>query len=177
MVPIAMKRQSASQKVERRIAARTGSIITKAELGPVDPAFKKLTVQITPDKRFAIVSGEAAMSSEMMKSPNVPTVPVVLSQERQTTLNAPPTESTAALTPGSIAVLPMPATSNDSAVQRQMTLEIRDGTRALWQEALPAKSNSLYWRNQRWLVQATAQGNELRLQLVPAGAPVSTTGN
>jgi len=177
MVPIAMKRQSGAQKVERRIAARTGSVITKAELGNVDPAFKNLKVQITPDRRFAIVSGDVAMSSEMMKSPNPPTVPVALVQERQTTLNAPPAEMTAAVSPGSLAILPMPASADNGAVQRQMILEIRDGSRALWQETLPSKNNSLYWRNQRWLVQVSAHGNDLRLQLVPAGTAVSTPGN
>lgn len=177
MVPIAMNRQSGTQKIERRVAVRTGCKITKAELGQVDPAFKNLKLQITPDKRFATLTGEVAMSSEMMKSPNPPTVPIVLAQERQVTMNAPPAEVTTALTPGQIAVLPMPSMPADTTnMKRQIALEIRDGAKALWQDVLPSKSNGLYWRGQRWLVQVSAQGNELRLQLMPAGAPVSSIG-
>jgi hypothetical protein len=178
MVPLAMQRKSGGQKIERRVAARTGAVINKAELGQVDPAFKNLKIQISADRRFATISGEAAMTQDMMKSPNHPTIAVLVTQERQMKMSAPPAEVTTALTPGSVAVLPMPtAVGEQAGVQRQMSLEIRDGGKVLWQDSLPAKSNGLYWRNQRWVVQAAAHGNDLRLQLVPSGSPVSSPNN
>ncbi|HLW67172.1 MAG TPA: PKD domain-containing protein [Gemmataceae bacterium] len=178
-IPISLPRQAGTTlPIDRKLDAHSGYLITEAKLGATDPAFRNLKVTLAADHRSLQLTGELVVSKQLMQSPNPPMVPVIVSQEKQINSQTAPVELATAIAPGGSAILPLPPLPAGSPPgQRQIMLEILDGTTPIWREMLPAKNSGLYWKNQRWAIAAEPGAAQLRISIVPPGGVVPASAN
>lgn len=162
--------QESIHKLDRPIPAQQGFTIKAAKLqGGADPSARKLAVTVSPDGRFARLTGELVRAGNK-PSGNV-VVRVVLTQERRSRVSRPPVPVTATLTvPGAALVNLPPLPANWTEAQRQVRLEVRDGNRIVWQEAQLPRSLALVVQNRPCTLSTVAQGNQVRLDLTETRA-------
>jgi len=137
-VPVGLTTQSASTlKIDRQIAARNGFTITDAKLGPLDSTYRNVKAEISKGGKIVHVTGELTPTTAMRQSALPVTIPLQVTQERQSKLELRPGElMTTVKLPGS-AVLPLPAMPADCVQpQRSIVLELHDALGRNWIQPL-----------------------------------------
>jgi PKD repeat protein len=199
-VPPTMK--EAAQAFSTAAKARPGwqikavRVTTASGQGPVlqdqgelalDPSLVKggnvrnLKLELAPDHGSVRLVGELLRPANLGKQgaviPNLE-LPVQLVEERRTAAQHPATPVTATLTaPGSAMLLMPPLPADWVNPQRQMTLELRAGNRALWQGSQLPRATPVTIDNRAYLLSATSVGGQLRVDLVDARTGISPSAN
>jgi hypothetical protein len=178
-IPISLpKGARGTLPIDRKLEAHAGYLITEAKLGTTDPAFRNLKIAIASDHRSLQLTGELAVSRQLLQSPSPPLVPIILAQEKQINSQSAPIELAMAVTPGSSAILPLPPLPSGAPPDtRQIMLEILDGATPIWREVLPPKNNALYWKGQRLAVVTEGRAAELKIGILPPGGVVPASAH
>lgn len=179
--------------INRQTPARPGYVITDVRLQSakgsstlhlgdrlelaIDPALiaatgaKNLKLQLAEDRRSLRLTGQLVKEGVWGRRGAVPSVqvPVVLSQEKRTTVHRPAVPVSGTLTaPGSAFLALPPAPLDWVDVKRQMRLELRDGERVVWQESQLPRNALVTLQGRRYLLTATVLGEKMRVDLVEA---------
>jgi hypothetical protein len=176
-------------RIDRQVPAEAGYQITGVSLqtaagqgqgGPgqptlsVDPSAAKapgarnLQLRVADNHRSVRLTGELVRAGGLGRRGAPPSLalPVLLHEERQSSVSLPavPMSGTLAL-PGSL-VLPLPPVpENWVDVHRQMRLELRDGDRVIWQESQLPRGATVTVRNQRYTLTAVPVGEQVRIDM------------
>jgi PKD repeat protein len=154
--------------IDRQLDARRGCMITEAKLGAVNPAFKDLKLAIAPGGKSVRLTGSITPTADMLRLAIPLHVPVLMTQEKQSAVDAPPVEVVSAVPFPGTAVLHAPAPPTDCLhAQRGMTLELSGSGGPFWQHALPASDNLRDAQGRVYSVKATMTGNDVRLEITP----------
>jgi PKD repeat protein len=175
-IPITLTKNARNTiAIDRRIAARVGCAITDAKLGPVDPAFSNLKLTPSADGRSVQITGSLSPTTAMLQAQSPPSIQVVMTQERQSRGLERPTDVTAAVSIPGATVLPLPATPpGGSQAQRSLVLELRGASGAALQLPLPARGSLIEFQGRRYAVSATPGEREVRLDVTPASAGLTS---
>ncbi len=160
--------KEAVHRIDRQIPARQGFTISAARLHDgSERGVRNLKVTVNPDGRSARLTGELLRAANAKATNAV--VLVVLTQERRTPVARPAVPVSATLSVPGAALINLPPLPADWAdAQRQLRLELRDGDRIVWQQAPLPRSTSVVVQNRPCTLNATAQGNQVRLDLTEA---------
>jgi PKD repeat protein len=127
-----------------------------------------LTLQLLQDGRLVQLSGELVKDASTKRgTPPSVKVPVVLTQEKRTSITRPPVPVSATVTvPGSavVALPPLPADWVDA--KRLYRLELQDGERVVWQDSQLPRNKPVTVQKRRCLLTATPAGDQVRIDLV-----------
>jgi hypothetical protein len=132
-------------------------------------------LQLAADRRSVRLTGQLCKEVDLSKRkaplPQL-LVPVVLVQEKQTSVSRPPVPVTAMLgAPGTVQMPLPPLPSDWVKPTRQVKLELRDGAQVIWQSsARVPSSNVITFQKRHWLLTVDQSGNIVRLNLNPAGS-------
>jgi PKD repeat protein len=172
-IPLQFPAQSKAdvEPFSREIPARAGFDIAEARLDAVKGGnARNVQVQVAADRRSVRLTGELVKQAGMLHR-NAPPATVFLQvqlvQERQIQATRPPCVVTANLAmPGSV-LLPLPPCGDWVVSQRQLHLELHEGSQAIWKQSqgpLP-HGLTLDYHQRRWSLTATPVGNQLRVEL------------
>jgi hypothetical protein len=162
-----------SQQINRQIPARQGYQITAAKLESViGSSVPNLQIRIAPDRHAAVVTGELS-SERSLLTRNGPlpqlTFRALLTEERRTLHRHAPVRVTATMAATGPTVLTLPHDPCDCCdVQRQYSLELRDGDRMIWRDSHLPNHTAVTIRNRPYLLTATPAGNQVRIELTEA---------
>ena len=175
-VPITLMKQSRSAvAIDRKVSPRHGAKILEAKIGQVDPAFQNLKATIAADGRSVQITGTLSPTSAMLQSPTPPMIPLILTCERHSSLLAPPTDLSAAVTIPGAASITLPASPPSSGqATRTMVLEMRSAAGQVWQQPLPASSNTIDFGNRRFLISVKSTDHEIKIDVTPQNFGVTS---
>ena len=84
-------------------------------------------------------------------------------------------EVSATITFPGMATLPIPPAPTDCVQsQRSLVLELRNASGQFWQQPLPASSSFTDAQGKRFTLKATPVGNEVRVEVVPGAAGLTS---
>jgi PKD repeat protein len=162
-----------------RLASTTGQaprLQGKSELAFDAPSAcrgaKNLKLQLASDRHSVHLIGDLVKDDSMVKV-NSPLphllVPVVIEQQKKTPVTRAAVPVAGALTAPGTAVLSLPPLPADWIdVKRQVQLELRLGEKVVWRDSHLPKNALVTLPSGRFLLNATPQGNQMRVDLVKA---------
>ncbi len=163
--------------IDRTITPRHGFSIVEAKMGHADPAFSNLKLAVSTDHRSLHVTGTVTPTAAMIEAATPPTIPIVMSLEKQQQLNSPPTEIAASVNAPGYVVLPLPPLPPGMAKSnRTMTLELH-GAEGGWQLPLQSGSSVIECQSHRLAVATTFSDKDLRVEIRPAATSITMRGN
>jgi PKD repeat protein len=129
---------------------------------------RNLSLQLVQDGRLVQLGGELFRDASLKRgtAPAV-RVPVVLTQEKRTSVSRPPVPVSATLTVPGTAVLALPPLPADWVdAKRLYRLELQDGERVVWQDAQLPRNKPVTVQKRRCLLTAAPAGDQVRIDLV-----------
>jgi PKD repeat protein len=140
---------------------------------------KNLTLQLAADRRSVQLTGDLVKDDSLVKV-NSPLphllVPVVIEQQKKTPVIRAAVPIAGALTAPGSAILSLPPVPADWIdTKRQVQLELRVCDKVVWHDSHLPKNAPVTLPSGRFLLTATPQGNQMRVDLTKATGAV--TGN
>lgn len=156
--------------INRLVPARQGFEVATATLEEVsDPTLKNLRVQVAADRKSVQLLGElhrpATRPGTNQQAPT-PLVKIRLEQQQRKAVTRGPVPVMASLAvPGTVSLAMPPLPKNWVDVQRQVRLEIRDGSQVLWQEPQLPRGIPVTVQGRRLLLTAAQASDQVRVEL------------
>ncbi|MFO0809672.1 MAG: PKD domain-containing protein [Gemmataceae bacterium] len=149
--------------IRKAIPTRPGFTIVEAKPAATVTGIKGLTVQVTPDGKSAVLTGELQPGKATAKGgPPMVVVPVSLRLEKRGPATRPPADTSTPLAIPGTTSIPLAAMPKDwVAGKRQIGVEMRDGAaRVLTPVGLPY-SGSVGWQGRTYRVAMSLQGEQV----------------
>src|SRR5262249_10080317 len=134
--------------LNRSTDAEKGFTIAEAKLGKYDEKqLPGLKLTIAANKTSFLLTGQVRPSEGQKKTCPAVSVPVVLTQEKSVEARQSESASGALTVPGSVQ-LTLPKLPNWANAKREVKLELRDGSKVIWEDGPQSRNRPVLWNGQ-----------------------------